>query len=336
LDVSVLIPTCGRPDKVSACIRALAAQKLEAHRYEVLIGLDGPDDLTAGALRSAWPAGRSESFKLVEFSKRGQAAVRNGLLKLAVGRTLVFLNDDMLPGPGLLEAHRRAQAEREAIGRPALVIGDSPWVVHTPDRLFDRLVRETSMVFFYNVMNLPEARAERDRDWGFRHAWLLNLSAPAALVREAGGFTVFPSTYGYEDDELAWRMSAKFGMPVLYRPEAVARHDHRMDPADYLQREYKLGFAAWGFARTTPECALAMFRRDVTSSDEVAYCRQFLERERGAAERLERSFLGLADRPASAAGDDPAILNLIYEQHLLLKRWHWRRGLADAAGSDRQ
>lgn len=332
MDISVIIPSFGRPEKAAACVRALAVQSLAPSRYEVLVGLDGPDLATVSALHAAWPADRANGLRIAEFSKRGQAGVRNALLRVATGRTLVFLNDDMIPGPGHLEAHLNAQAEREAKGRPALVIGDSPWVVHRPDRLFDRLVRETSMVFFYNVMNTPEARSDRERDWGFRHAWLLNLSAPAGLVREAGGFTVFPLTYGYEDDELAWRMASKFQAEVVYRPEAIARHDHRMEPSDYLQREYKLGFAAWGFAKTTPQCAAAMFRRDVTAPGEIEYSRQFVERERGTAERLERTFLGLADKPATVVGDDPAILNLIYEQHLLLKRWHWRRGLADAAG----
>jgi GT2 family glycosyltransferase len=333
MDVSVIIPTHGRAEKAARCVRALATQTLAPDRYEVLVGLDGPDAVSVNAVRAAWPADRREGLRIAEFTKRGQAGIRNQLIRVAHGRILVFLNDDMIPERGHLEAHWRAQGEREALKESALVVGDSPWVVHKPDRLFDRLVRETSMVFFYNVMNSAEGRADRGRDWGFRHAWLLNLSAPAALVREAGGLTVFPSTYGYEDDELAWRMGRKFGAVVLYRPEAVARHDHRMGPRDYLEREYKLGFAAWGFAKTSPECAAAMFRRDVTAPEEVEYSRQFVERERGAAERLERSFVGLADVPATAVGDDLAMINLVYEQHLLLKRWHWRRGLVDAAAS---
>src|SRR5690606_7562160 len=138
-----------------------------------------------------------------------------------------------------LAAHVAAheEADRE-LGRPAMVVGAAPWKVHAPDRLFDRLLRETSMVFFYDRMNTPEARADRWRDWGFRHAWGLNVSARTDLVRDAGGMSVFPTTYGYEDDELAFRLHERHGTPVLYRPEARARHDHRMDPADYLRREY--------------------------------------------------------------------------------------------------
>ena len=33
-----------------------------------------------------------------------------------------------------------------------MVLGSAPWKVHEPDSLFDRLIRETSMVFFYDQM----------------------------------------------------------------------------------------------------------------------------------------------------------------------------------------
>ncbi|MBL9032713.1 MAG: glycosyltransferase family 2 protein [Phycisphaerae bacterium] len=340
MDLSVLIPTHGRPAKVAACVRALAAQTLAPDRYEVLVGLDGPDEAAAGAIREAWAEVRREGrrgaaasddgLKVIPCRKQGQAGVRNGLLRLARGTTLVFLNDDMIPARDHLECHLEHQLAEQSRGRPALVVGASPWRVHQPDRLFDRLIRETSMVFFYDQMDRdPDPR----RDWGFRHAWLLNLSAPAALVREVGGFTIFPQTYGYEDDDLAFRLRERFGTPVLYRPDARAEHDHRMDPADYLAREERLGHAALGFARVAPACALAMFGRDITGDAEIAYSREFVERERALAERLRESFVGLADMPSTEpSGPHSArLLALLYQQHLPLKRWHWRQGLLRAA-----
>lgn len=328
MHVSVLIPTFNRPAKAAACVSALAQQSLSPAEYEVLIGVDGPDTRTEEATRSAWK--RPTNLTVLQLPKQGQASIRNQLLKQARGRTLVFLNDDMIPDRALLELHLRHQQSQEKSGRAALIVGDSPWSTHTPDSLFDRLIRETSMVFFYNVM---KQAPDPNRDWGFRHAWLLNLSAPAALVREAGGFTIFPSTYGYEDDELAYRLAQRFKTPVLYRPDAIATHDHRITPTEYLKREYNLGFAAWGFARTTPECAHAMFNRDITSREELNYSRAFVERESKTVQRLEESFLNLAEIPATGLGGDhaPALLNIIYEQHLVLKRYHWRRGLLAAA-----
>jgi GT2 family glycosyltransferase len=330
--ISVLIPSHARAAKLAGCLGALARQSLPAAEYEVLVGLDGPDAAAEAAAREAWvgAGGEPEALTVMACAKAGQAAVRNQLLPGARGRFLVFLNDDMVPHPGLLAAHARHQQVQP---RPALIIGDAPWRRYEPDRLFDRLLRETSMVFFYNLM-----RADPDpgRDWGFRHAWMLNLSAPTDVVRAVGGLTVFPSTYGFEDDDLAFRLARRFGCPVLYRPDAVALHDHRMDPADYLARERRLGFAAHGFARVAPECARAMFGRDVSSDEELEYSRAFLEREAAAAARLEASFAGLAHLPADSIPASPAphadrLINLIYEQHLLLKRFHWRTGLVRAA-----
>jgi len=351
--VSVLIPTHARPEKLAACVRGLAAQTLDPAAFEVLVGPDGEDASAEQAGRAAHDAwrdagGREGGLRILPGARAGQAAVRNRLLPHARGEVLVFLNDDMRPEPTLLETHLAAQRQARARGgapgggpdgepHGALIAGDAPWVVHHPDRLFDRLVRETSMIFFHDRMR-PHA-ADRERDWGFRHAWLLNLSAPARLLREEAArraglaFSVFPCAYGYEDDELAFRLRQRYGTRVLFRPEAVALHDHRYEPADYLAREESLGYAAWGFARATPECALAMFGRDITGDDEIAYSREFVAREARTVERLEPAFLALAEIPADAVAGPhaPRLVETIYGQHLLIKRWHWRRGLLRAA-----
>lgn len=344
MDASVIIPTFGRPEQVAACLVGLVEQTLDPDRYEVLVGIDGAEErpdqarATARALHTLWPTERSDRLTVIPCPKVGQASVRNTLLARARGETLVFLNDDMLPTPTLLAEHVDAQRAAVARGATALVVGAAPWVVHEPDSLFDRLIRETSMVFFYDQMNAALEAGEADplHNWGFRHAWLLNLSAPARLVRDVGGFTVFPSTYGYEDDELAFRCREYAGTPVHYQPRAVAHHDHALSPDGYLAREYTLGRAAWGFARTTPACALAMFGRDVTDRDELTYSRAFVERERSAADRSRATLRELAETPADAVPHRrspaaSAVLDALYQQHLPLKRWEWRRGLLDAS-----
>lgn len=326
----MMIPTFERPAKCAGCVSALATQSREVEA-EVLVGIDGHDPMTERVVRDAWEraGGASDRLRVERGTKVGQAEVRNRLLPLARGKTLVFLNDDMIPHPGFLAAHVEAQRACEREGKPALVVGRSPWVVREPDTLFARLVRETSMVFFYDVM---EREKDLARDWGFRHAWLLNLSAPAALVREVGGFTQFPCSYGYEDDEMAFRLRERFGARVLYRRDAVAFHDHPMSAREYLGREYKLGYAALGFAGAAPACAQAMFGRDVGGEDERRYCEMFTAIERRAAGRLLATFLSHEHQPANVADRSEGMLGLLYEHHLMLKRWVWRFGLLDAMG----
>ena len=209
MQISVIIPTHQRPAKLAACLRALAAQTLDGREYEVLVGFDGGDahgtraaaDAWKGALEAQNPGAGGGALQLIEVPRCGITNVRNHLLARASGRVMLSTNDDVIPDPRLLEAHAREHEAASGRGTPVIVSGSSPWVVHQPDRLFDRLVRETSMVFFHDRM--IAAQAEPMRDWGYRHAWGLNMSAPMDLVREVGGFTVFPAWYGYEDNELS-------------------------------------------------------------------------------------------------------------------------------------
>lgn len=322
-DLSIIIPTHQRPSRISACVRALAAQALDPARFEVLVGLDGPDDHTEDAIARAWPG--APALHVLTCPREGYNAVRNRLLEIATGRTIVSLNDDVIPAPDFLATHLREQHLAQERNTPSIITGHSPWVVHHPDRLFDRLVRESPMVFFHADM-----RAQPDRDWGYRYAWGLNVSMPAWMVKEVGGWTAFPLAYGYDDIELAWRLHHRFNIPVLHRPAALAPHDHRMEPDAYLARERSLGWSAYHFARANPAFAQDLFGRDITSPEELAYSREYVQRERVGVDRLRDPFLKLAGKPADAV-TDPDVLHMLYQQHLPLKRWEWRTGLLEAS-----
>ncbi len=331
---SIILPTRARPAILETCLRHLAAQTLSLESFEVLVGLDGPDDASAStADRVALDTGLR--VVVVPCPRLGVGGVKNQLLPRARGNTLLFINDDVFAHPACLESHLAAQ--REALRtrpRGAMILGASPWAVREPDSLFDRLIRETSMIFFYDRMPESPPDFDPDHDWGFRHAWNLNLSVPADAVREVGGFNRDPANlYGYEDLELAWRLSRHLRMPVLFRPNARALHHHFYDPDGYLLREQRLGHAALGFARIAPECAREVFRRDITTEEEADCSRAAIERESPSLAPLLESFRRLAHIPANSISGPhaPDLLRLIYQQHLPLKRLAWRQGLLAAA-----
>ncbi len=358
--LSVLIPTFQRPAKVAACVASLRAQVLDGIEVEVIVGLDGPDPRSRDAIDRAWassaphrasPAGAT--LTVMELPKQGYMGVRRDILARATGQVLVSLNDDVELCPGFLAAHARRHL---AAPGPAIVVGDSPWKVHSGDTLFDRMVRETSLIFFYDQMYAKAATLGPEHDWGYRFCYGLNFSAPLDLVREVGGFADHADTYGYDDIELAFRLKRAFKTPVLFEPKAAALHDHRYTPRDVIRREYNLGRAAWKFARSSREFALDLFGRDITSECELAYSREFVSRERKSAMGLAPEFVSLGETPsglvapsgmaaplgllgssglhspsgtsapsAGAAG----VVRALAQQFMLLKRWLWRRGLLD-------
>ncbi len=337
--LSVQLPSRARPQALAACVRSLAQQSLDPAHYEIIVGLDGPDEPAARAAREAWGSLPAPNLRVLDFPRAGHLPIRRAMVSMTTAPIVVFMNDDVVPDPGFLAAHlhaHRAAQDAPVTSAPArphgvMVVGQTPWAVPPDDTLFDRLVRQTSLIFFYDQMD--DARHDRDRDWGFRHFWTLNASAPRAAIQAVGGLLAIPHTYGHEDIELAFRLHQRFQMPVLYRPEARATHHHRYRPADVMQREVNLGTASWRFARANPAFTLALFGRDITSNTELAYSREFVEQERSAAQRLATDFEALAAMPGDAAGSGPlavSLLPILSRQFLLLKRHLWRRGLLAA------
>lgn len=349
MDISIIIPTRNRPDKLSECLRCLGRQQIPITRglsglFEVLVSLDGADEPSRLAANTAWAesetaerqptSGTTKPLRIIEGPRQGLAAARNRALQQAAGRWIVSINDDLYAQPGFLAEHALGHLDAIDHGGDAVIVGDSPFGVARNDTLFDRLVRETSLVFFYDKMNQPGAREDTQKDWGFRHCFGLNHSTEAAALLAVGGYTIFPARYGYEDIEAAWRLRERFGTRVLYRPAAKGTHDHRFLPDEYLARENTLGHAALGFAQVSPACAYETFGRDITAVSEIAYSREFVKREAATAQALRGSFVSLGHLPSDAIIAGPGAttwINMVYEQHLLLKRWEWRRGLVRAA-----
>lgn len=335
MDVSVIIPTFGRAEKLGRCVARLARQDFPRDRFEVLVGVDGKSEQETGDAvhEIAARAAGSVRCEVFQFDHAGPGPTRNRLVERSNGKLILMLNDDVLPEPDLITRHVEAHTQPGRQGAGVMILGAAPWVVPTDDTLFDRLIRETSMIFFYDRMDAALSRGEvgPDHDWGFRHAWTLNLSVPRTVFDQVGGggFDTRLRFAMFEDLEFAYRANAIAGAPVIYRPTAIVEHDHRISVDDYLARERKLGLAAWELTGASPQCAAEVFRRDIRSNSEIADCRAFIDRERDhAAQARERMHTWENTRSDSVSASE---LLALYESHLIAKRWEWRMGLLEAA-----
>jgi hypothetical protein len=99
-----------------------------------------------------------------------------------------------------------------------------------------------------------------------------------------------------------------------------------MTPVEYLNREHELGLGAVAFALGAPECARAMFGRDVTGRESIEEAAAEVERGEREALAIRPWFLTLDTRSPSFGDPHEA-----YARHLPLKRWCWRRGYVQGA-----
>jgi len=313
VDLSVAIPSCGRAEKLARLLDSLEHQTLSPNRFEVLVGFDG----------KACPVSNPK-VRVFTLDKKGPAATRNAIINEAKGDLLLLLNDDVVAMPDLLERHLMAHNEPDLSAGMDLVLGSAPWVVPNGDTLFDRMVRETSMVFFYNTMD----GSNPAKDWGFRHAWTLNLSIRTELAREIR-FDYGLTRAMFEDLEWAWRLADQKGSRVVYRPEACVEHDHRYTPIGYLQRERALGAQALELARVNPACAKEIFRCDITSEEFVRSCIESVELNRERCVELEEGFLALTSQTPESCAD----IQALYDMFRLLKKQCWHQGLIEASAA---
>jgi GT2 family glycosyltransferase len=234
---SIVIPTYRRPERLAACLAALARLDYPRERFEVIVVDDGSGAPPAALV--AAQAGRL-TVTLVEAVHAGPAAARNAGAARARGDYLAFTDDDCAPDPGWLRALARA-----ATSAPGQMLGG-----RTVNALADNLWAAASQVlveYLYAYYNSGAAGTGEARFFTSN-----NLALPADDFRALGGFDGrFPLAAG-EDRDLCDRWLAA-GHRMTYAPAAVVRHAHALTPRRFWRQHLTYGRGAWRFHRGRAE-----------------------------------------------------------------------------------
>ena len=276
-ELSVVVPTYRRPGLLTRCLDALGRQDASVERFEVVVADDGSGDDTGAVVRAA--ARRSGNVRLETLAvNSGPAAARNRALKAAAASLVLFLDDDVEAGPGLVSTHLDLhEAADDRLG----VLGLVRWAPHLRVTPFMRWLDHSGHQFAYDTWLRPGPVP-------VAHAafYTANLSMRRDLVLEVGGFDeTFPYA-SFEDIELAWRMSQR-GFHLEYRPEALAYHGRPIDLATFRRRT----------ANDAESAALARRLQPELEIDESG-------REHGFLRRRTRLLMSLAVPAAELLGRD--------------------------------
>ena len=243
--MTVAVASYQRRDPLLRLLRGLDAQLAAdgalREDLSVVVVLDGSTDGSREAVEGErWSVPVDVRWQ----PNRGLAAARNVGLAAAAGGLVWFLDDDLVPGPGLVERHRHAHGA----GPPGVVVGPCriPPDVAAPAplvRWWDEFYRELAAV------------GTIDRFDRFTTA---NASGPAALFSAVGGFDESFVEYGLEDYELAVRLLAA-GTPLRFDVDAVAWHPDVPPMPVLLARQRAIGANAVRLARRHPQMIPELF-----------------------------------------------------------------------------
>ena len=226
--LSVIIPTRNREEALRRTLRSLREQTLDPAAYELLVVDDGSDPPVSHESKGGGPP-----IRVLRLRHGERSIARNRGASEASGQTLLFVDDDMLAGRNLVEAHAVAHVEWPG----ALVIGAialPPASLRTPFGRFRRSIESSAV---------PVARGPVSRR---NFASAANMSISRERFLALGGFDT--SIVSSEDQDLALRHSAAGGT-IVYLPEAAAIHD---DSATSLRAYCRR--AEWGAEHTAPFC----------------------------------------------------------------------------------
>ncbi|MGN6274822.1 MAG: glycosyltransferase [Solirubrobacterales bacterium] len=260
-ELSVVVATHNRRELLLRCLRSLAAQEeveSGSESFEVLVADDGSSDGTRAAvegLQGPFP------LRYLRLEKTGQGAAQNAAVEAAAGKTVLFLDDDVIAGPRLVAEHLAAhRAHPRLLG-----------VGHLEQR--PKRGRDWYAQMFAKTWNRHyDELGERRLDW--TACFGANLSVPRAAFQEAGGFaTDLPVG---EDMELAYRLE-RAGCEPRFLPAAKAVHDDQKGWRRLLADSRRQGSGQVALAERHPEMTAQLYGWfGATSRREVAVRRALL------------------------------------------------------------
>jgi glycosyltransferase involved in cell wall biosynthesis len=205
-DVSVVITTRDRPDRLRRVLASLERQTLPRERFEVIVVDDASGPETAAVL------GEHDVRAIRREVAGGPGAGRNSGWRESGARHVAFTDDDCEVAPGWLEAFVEA-AERHPgaflQGRTLPLPGEAPGFGP-----FSHTIRIEAL------------------SRGFETA---NILYPRELLERLGGFDEAFGASG-EDTDLGWRALAA-GAEAVFVPEALAYHAVvQLGPVGMLRR----------------------------------------------------------------------------------------------------
>jgi O-antigen biosynthesis protein len=244
--VSIVIPTCNRPDTLRTCLTALLAQP-SPRSVEIVVVDNRPDSGLAAPVLAEFPM-----VKAIQEARSGANYARNAGILASSGTVIVLIDDDVMPAPDWLEALVAPFAAAHVMGVTGNIL---PRRLNTEsERLFEQYGngglgrgferREVSRAFF-------------EQSWFYAvPTWELGGTANSAfrasifqpdrvgLLDPALG-PGMPSAAG-EDIDLFYRILRQGGT-MVYEPAALVWHQHRQTmPALRQQlRYYSRGIIAY-------------------------------------------------------------------------------------------
>ncbi len=234
MEISIIVPTYNRLEMLKKVLGDLNKQTYDLSNVEVLVIDDCSDVSPYSVVKKLKVRYKLRFYRMSKNSGQGQ--VRNKAIKLARGKYLLFLGDDMIPKENLLEEHMKLHKKYNGIA----VLGRVFWHPEIRNEFMNYIER---IQFHYHTI--------KDKNNVKLHFYTSNISLEKSWF-EGEEYSSEFRNYGLEDLEIGYRLEKK-GLRVVYNSGAVVYHFHKYTFEQFCDRMRKVGRSAVIFVRLHPE-----------------------------------------------------------------------------------
>lgn len=276
--VSVVIPTYKRMELLPSVLPPLLADPATT---EIIVVDDGGDDGSFEYV--AGLAAQDPRLKPLRIDNSGQTAAQTAGCEIAVGDVVFLLDDDVIPGPGLVSGHARHHAEAQGI----VVLG------YMPIELSDRRTSASFSTLLYAQEYERAVQCYLDDPGSIlRGLWMGNLSLRRKDVWRIGLYN--PSfgsiaDYYHVDRDFGLRC-LKGGLTGVYDRGLRGRHVHTRSLTSFLRSARAQGAGLVGLHLNHAD-TLGSFSPDEFSNDLPGPIRALVRAARRDSVRVAVVFL---------------------------------------------
>jgi glycosyltransferase involved in cell wall biosynthesis len=233
--ISVLFSTFNRAALLRDALSSLTRQTLSKANFEVVVVDDGSTDHTSDIV-----AGFESNLPIrhVYQIHSGLAEGRNSGLRLAQAPVVMFMDDDDVASPSLLDEHLRSHRLHPDLNVGVLGFGD----VH-------RAIADIPfMHFLANIAGYRFSYSQlEDGDvLDYKYFWVGRSSCKRDLLCSRGFFDPL-FKFGCEDIELGFRLKESGTFKIIYNAAARSTMNRAVSLDDFLRRSYLQGRSNYNF-----------------------------------------------------------------------------------------
>lgn len=225
-NISIIVPVLNAERDINRCIGSLMNQNYPQDRYEVIIIDNGSVDKTISILNRYYDY--HNNIKILHESNKGSYSARNTGIKNSKGEIIAFTDSDCIVSENWIRELSKGFIS-DNIGCVVGAVHSYQDNTNKGDTLVERFSKSKDIMSQERTLNSNFLPYGETANVAFRKNVFHCIGYFDEIFKSGG------------DADIAWRMQLLTTYKLIYRPESIVEHHHRVTLKDLFLQHFKYG-----------------------------------------------------------------------------------------------